>query len=537
VLASRLHWRVLIATILIIMGALYVAPRFLKAPDIDENRVLASRPEAPNSAQEFRRFRKRVDSWIADRFPARPHLIAALNRARMLARVSGSPRVLVGRDGWLFFDNGEHLIATRGPQPDNEVTAQWLARLAARTEYLRARQTPYLVLTPPQQEAVYPEFAPEWHRLNPNRRAAHYARLASQTGLGDVIYLYEPMMAAKAQGLPVYTRHDTHWTGQGAWVGYTVLMRRLKALGVTNEDPRPISAFREMRPGHENKPRNLALMLGVASYVNIRYLELGDPVSEARLSTTWLQGEENWVRPRVIDTGEVGKPVLLMTMDSFSNALLPFLYTHFSRIVLAHNQDGAWREDLIETYDPDVVVLEVVETGIDYAMAPAPAPSADTLARIRRALPSTNPSADATTAPKSAPPPLDLTPLQPALGEQLNAATAAPGCNVEIARIDPEQRTLLVGGWVSELAPENASVEGFARLLGPRGDYVAPVRFDFARPDVRAFYKGPPAYEASGFSGAYQLPPMPSGVYRARVYRRTSGGWIACEAKQNLAVQ
>jgi len=92
---------------------------------------------------------------------------------------------------------------------------------------------------------------------------------------------------------------------------------------------------------------------------------------------------------RVIDTGQAGKPVLLMTVDSFSTALLPFLYSHFSRLVIAHNQEGTWREDLIERFKPDLVVLEVIESGLPASLAPAP--PASVAARGRIALAMANP--------------------------------------------------------------------------------------------------------------------------------------------------
>jgi hypothetical protein len=95
-----------------------------------------------------------------------------------------------------------------------------------------------------------------------------------------------------------------------------------------------------------------------------------------------LTASTDWTAPHVVDTGQAGKPVLLMTMDSFSNAFVPFLYSHFSRIVLAHNQDGSWRPDLVERFHPDIVITEVVENGLPTVMNPAPAPSAEALGRI-----------------------------------------------------------------------------------------------------------------------------------------------------------
>ena len=149
-LASKLHWRLLIGTILVLMVAAFLSARFVAVLGLTENRVLARVPDLPRSFSDFDAFRGQADAYVADNFPIRPHLIAALNRVRMMAGVSGSSRVLVGRDGWLFFDNGSHLGAARNeaPPPPAEIRA-WLAGLAGRTEVLKARGVAYLVVVAP----------------------------------------------------------------------------------------------------------------------------------------------------------------------------------------------------------------------------------------------------------------------------------------------------------------------------------------------------------------------------------------------------
>src|SRR4051794_35114990 len=139
------------------MAAAWLAPLAVKPPAIQENRVLAAKPVLPRHPKDFAAYREAADAYVADHFPARPHLIGALNRLRMLAGVSGSNRVIIGRDGWLFFDDGTHLRASRGepPMPGPELR-QWLTTLAGRTETLRARNIPYLVVAAPVKETIYP---------------------------------------------------------------------------------------------------------------------------------------------------------------------------------------------------------------------------------------------------------------------------------------------------------------------------------------------------------------------------------------------
>jgi hypothetical protein len=378
--------RLLIAGSLLLVGAAFAVPPFLKQPYLDENRTLAPAPAPPRSAGDLDAFRRGVDAYVADHFPPRALLIAGLNRLRLAIGSSGSPRVIAGKDGWLFADNGIHLAPARGADKvDAAELDAWLTGLAARTETLQRQGAAYVVLLAPDKEEVYPDQAPAWFRLDPNRNVVRFARLAAASQAGDVVYPAPELMRQAAWGLKVYEPTETHWTGLGAYQGYVALMRRLQARGLT-DGPRPIEAFAEPAENPGARPRNLALMLGVAGLVNTEFPQLTDPAAEARLKVTYLSSRQDWTAPQLIDTGEVGKPVLLLTRDSFATALLPFLYAHFSRIVLVHNQDGFWRQDLIDRFHPNVVVSEVVASGGRFVMTGSPPASPEATARIAAAV-------------------------------------------------------------------------------------------------------------------------------------------------------
>lgn len=381
------HWGRLIGASVLVLAAAVALPRVAPAPDLQENRTLAAFPARPAGLAELTAYRRAMDDYVADHFPPRTHLIAGLNLLRYRLGSSGSPQVLIGRDGWLFHDDGSHLgQARRGPQVSDADAAAWLGGLAGRTEALAGRGKTYLVIVPPMKAAAVPEKAPAWFRLGVNRPAVLLPRLARVAGAGTALYLEPAMARPTAWGLKTYTPYDTHWTGLGAYYGYAALMQTLQAKGAVTEGPRPLESFVQVRGDDRNKPRNLALMLGIASFVPVDYPELGDPDTEELIRITWLTDRRDWTGSRVVDTGQAGKPVLLMTVDSFSNALLPFLYAHFSRIVIAHNDDGLWREDLIARFNPDIVVTEVVESGMMAAMQRSPAPSPEAAARIRVAV-------------------------------------------------------------------------------------------------------------------------------------------------------
>jgi hypothetical protein len=531
-LASKLHWRLLVGTILVLVAAAWLAPRFVTPPDIQENRVLAAKPDWPKGPGDLDAFRKQADAYVADHFPARPHLIGALNRLRMLAGVSGSNRVIIGRDGWLFFDDDTHLGAARGDPPMSAPEIRtWLLHLAGRTEFLRARGMPYLVVSPPVKETLYPQHGPWWYRgPSRDRPAIFLPNLAEASGAGEILYLRPPIEAATRAGQKTFSLHDTHWTGYGAYAGYVALMNRLHAMGLT-DGPLPLSSFQKVPLGRSG-PRDLALMLGVSSFVDLDFPHFDNLPAEAKLDVTYLTDKTDWTAPQVILTRNPGKPTLLMTRDSFSNELLPFLYPHFSRIVLSHNQDGFWRPDLVEHFKPDIVLLEVIEPGLRVGMGDAPLASPGAAARIDRVLSHVAPT------PAAAPLMPTLAPPDARTAAALSAARPTENCHIEIvklARGDRAEATLTLSGWISELAPSITSPDGLVTLSGPGVSLVAPLKVDKPRPDVAAYYKQPNGRE-SGFAHSFFATALPKGAYTASVYRRAGSGWIVCQGKEPLSV-
>jgi hypothetical protein len=533
VLASRLHWRLLVGTILALMAGAWIAPRYMRPPGIQENRVLAAAPAWPKGWQDLDGFRRAADAYVADRFPIRPYLIAALNRLRMTVGVSGSNRVIVGRDGWLFFDNDTHLGAVRADPPmmGPEVRS-WLLTYAGRTEYMQARHIPYLTVVGPAKEALYPQFGPAWYSgPSPNRATVTLPKLAHQAGLAEILYLYPAVAEATRRGPATYSRHDTHWNAYGAYAGYAALVGRLHEMGLTDA-PHPMSDFQVTTGDSGDRPRDLALMLGVANSVDLRFPHIENPAGEARIHKTFLTEKTAWTAPQVIDTGETGKPVLMMTRDSFSNEILPLLYPHFSRIILAHNDDGFWRPDLVERFKPDILVAEIVEHGLRVSMGDGPAPSAEATARIDRMLgsaPRPKPAPSAPVVPTMAPPDARTT-------ATLAGAALTGNCNVEIVKLTPGiggEATFMASGWMSELGRQVTSPRGMLALKGPGGVFVGGLDMNKARPDVAAYFKNPTGQE-SGFVESFYISKLPPGVYTPWAYRRAGGGWIGCEGKTTV---
>lgn len=494
----------IIGTVALMVAALCL-PTVLPKPDLREGRKLAPPPTLSAGLSEARR---QTDAYVADNFPARRLLISTLNLARLKLGVSGSDKVLIGQDGWLFYNDGSLLGQARGAyRLGADEARSRLANLQARADYLQARGAGYLVVAAPVREAIYPEFAPSWFQLDPSRYSRTAAELADDATPGRLLYLEAAVAAAKVSGVTTFSKHDTHWTGDGAYAGYRAIMQALRAQGLA-QAPRPLSDF---KPNDTNpkRPRDLAQMIGVASFVPIRYRSYEDPAA-ANWKTTWLgEGRRDFTAPQVIDTGAAGRPVLLMQRDSFSIALLPFLTGHFSKVILTHIDDGYWRPDLIEQFKPDFVILEVQEAGLGTVLSTASAPS-------RHADPAIEAAIDKART---------LRPSLAAERRELARARDAAGCAVD--RVDAGGGDLQIAGWISDLRAEPGYGRALARLSGAAGDFIQEIAVDRPRPDLPEAFKRPIG-EPSGFDARLISTPAPHGSYDMTIYRASPRGWLAC---------
>ena len=524
--ALATHWKGLVVAITAIMAAAFILPPFLPPPSLNENRALAARPIWPKRMKDIRSFRAQADAYISDHFPARANLIALLNRARMVVGGSGSDKVIIGRDGWLFFDIGTHLGAARNEAPMEAVAVRhWLLHLAGRTEKLRSRGIAYLVVIGPTKETIYPQFAPTWMGSpSPDRPTLVLPRLASAAHAGDVLYLHQAVETATRSGWKTFSRHDTHWTGYGAYAAYTALLSRLHAMNVT-DGPLPFSSF-TMVPDRKSGPKDLADMLGVAGMVGVDFPHIANPEGEAKARTAYLTEKHDPTALQIVDSGAVGKPILLMTRDSFSHELLPLLLPHFSKIILAHNQDGFWREDLIERFKPDVVILETIEHGLPLAMDDGPRPTKAAAESIQRTLLASGwKGSEASFAPSRG-----------AILQAMNTAKPAKHCAIDEQSLRPAGAgavTVSANGWIFARPWSPPSPVAYLRLHGKGADLTIPIHANASRPDVSQALHDPTAAK-SGFRFLADILSLQPGRYSLVVYRQSGRDLVSCISPNDL---
>jgi len=351
---------ILSAGLVIILLLLHLPGVLFPERQVTENRRLAAMPAWPASLRAIRSFPRVIDAFVKDHFPARTRLIGGLNWLRYLVGDSGVRSVIIGKKGWLYFDNGTHLGMVDCLPKEGEID-RWTAQIDQWTRAVAKGGGHFYLLIPPDKERVYPENTPKWYAPPQPLPAEQLVRGAQARGLKNVLYFLPEMLRTKSESPPAYGPLDTHWTGPAAHAAYLVLAEHLRTTD-SPIDVWPIDRYMQFFMAEEGLER----MLGIKGLITAPpHPLLKHPETDKRVQKTWLTEKQDSQSPYMVESGNADGPVLLFIGDSFAGALLPVLRPHFRRIVFSHHQDGSFRPDLIEQFSPDVVILEVVERDLE----------------------------------------------------------------------------------------------------------------------------------------------------------------------------
>jgi len=123
---------------------------------------LAPRPELAWTRRAVRGFARAFEAWYQDRFGGREALVHAYNYGRFFwFHASPTPRVLRGREGWLFVGFDEELATfQRATGFTAAERAAWRRRLGLLKAWSERVGAPLVFVVAPNKSTVYPGFMP-----------------------------------------------------------------------------------------------------------------------------------------------------------------------------------------------------------------------------------------------------------------------------------------------------------------------------------------------------------------------------------------
>lgn len=342
-------------------------PSFLPVPELQENRKMEPFPKASIL------WLQKMERWFNDRFGMRDALIYYGSILQMSAGTGGRSDVIIGRDGWLFFDEGYvpgrlKFAELLGRQPLPEQDLQAISSQLHQAQHaLQQCGIPFYFVLAPNKQSIYPEKL----RVRPTQTHAesnadqlmkHLAQVYPDL---PVLDLRAPLKAAKAaQPYELYLRTDTHWNTLGAFVGYQTIADRLVADRIMAPSERTqLDAYQLQWKGFEGG--DIAVnILSLPGYYHDEKVHF-TPNTPRQAQSSELIG---WPALSLRYDNPNASGNLMLYRDSFSEELLPFLAEDFNQLyaIWTYKIDG----NDIRQVKPDVVILEIVERHISLLKAP-----------------------------------------------------------------------------------------------------------------------------------------------------------------------
>jgi hypothetical protein len=343
-----------------------------------EFRTFAPFPDVAWSVKRMKAFPREFEAYFNDHFGLRDLLLALHNSVKIDLGVSPSPKVVLGKDQWLFYAGEGELDDHLGRiELTPKQLEQWRDYVVTVRDWLRARGVGYIFVVPPDKTSVYPEHLPTRYRnleAYPTRLDQMETYLETHSDL-NILDLRPVLMAAKG-GLPLYHRTGTHWNDYGGYVGYQALMAATPWRTQMLRVPENAFILQPLTPGSD-----LARMTGVPDLYVGASVQRNPAVLNQYLGCA-QKLPNGWYGREPLTThceGRSGRA--LVFRDSFAIALIPYLSASVGTVRYIWERPTAGRlEQEVEDLKPDVVIEERVERGI------MPPPAAAEVARLRASM-------------------------------------------------------------------------------------------------------------------------------------------------------
>ena len=296
-----------------------------------------------------------VTDYVADHFALRQELITA-NSALEAAvfRTSAQDSVLLGRDGWLFYQETLDDYLHTDPLSERELFS------AARTmgllsEYAGSHGARLVFTVAPNKASLYPQYLP--FVGEPLAEPDGIDRLVPLLEAQGVEYI-DLFQAFRAQDAVLYHATDSHWTNRGAALAHDTLMT---ALGLEDRTQWYAQPGRTA-PTHRG---DLYEML----YPTGGMLE-DETQFDKPFTFTYVRPIRSAEDQRIETENPSQTGRLLMFRDSFGNTLYPFLAEEYGHAMFSRAMP--YQMALLEETGADTVLIELVERNLNYLLERAP---------------------------------------------------------------------------------------------------------------------------------------------------------------------
>ena len=313
---------------------------------VNEKRRLTPWPNYLVFEDDTREYTQQINKYIEDRFIFRSDLLRfTVNTRYDLFRLESNSGALLGKNGWAYLKDGiSNAIGLS--RPTDQFLVQWADNAAKIKQRVERNGGVFLIMIPPDKPQLYPEFMNDQFNYKPNARLISRLKpLLEQRDITTIDLLDDLIEFKKQSPTPLlYSKTGTHWTHKGALRGYKKLISVLQNKGL-NLSTVNMSHLRKIE--QDNFSGDVAGLLGLSEKLN-------EPIE-------YLLAQQSYdlLSPKL---------TLLQYGDSFTGKLIDFLRYSFRSFNCVHHNYGKPNLSLIERYNADVVILQMIERSLVFPL-------------------------------------------------------------------------------------------------------------------------------------------------------------------------
>lgn len=329
---------------------------------LEEKRSLAEMPELSIEGIKDQKYFSSVEQYFNDHFSYRGMLIKLKNWIDYYVfHTSPSPKVHIGKDGWLYYFRTEHeYFRIDDCIPGERKRMLNLAReLHYRERIVEASGRRFILIIVPDKTTIYPEYfgveRPDV-RCYKNRYDLLLTYMKKYP-VKNFVRLDNILVAAKKRQ-QVYYKTDTHWNYYGAMLASMAVLKHLAGKEWMAYFPRM-----EMR----TKPYAGDLSKMIALDIKEQAGFIKKTIYNGEVKTINFGRYMNGGRYRFVTKAYNGKkllPFAILFRDSFSTRMLPYLKGSFKRldVIWSNNVTTHLRPEPSEDLtNADIVIVEIAE--------------------------------------------------------------------------------------------------------------------------------------------------------------------------------
>lgn len=346
----------------------------------NEQRMLADFPvSVDKETGELKTDRGKITSYVSDNIGFRDAFVKiGANIKYNVFRESTSDKVLLGRDGWLYYTPDNNIEIATGDYPLSDEDLALIARIQQGiSDYYKSMGVDYILMLTPSKVSIYPEYLPmsdETVDRTPVDIVAEYLRENTDV---TVYNAKDTLLKAKADGLgQLYHKTDTHWNQLGSYWVYRGLHDLMTEKGILSDEPLDVNFTDGTFEGEFSK------MLGDPDLLDPEPAPIANwepgfkEITDGELYDNICKTQDKYDKNHdaaLFENGSVPEKTLQIYGDSQLMTIrkIPqYLAEHFSTVVNYRIRTVSTVAD--KTADPDVVLFSVSERYINSLLTQTP---------------------------------------------------------------------------------------------------------------------------------------------------------------------